>query len=282
MIRRRAHSLSIVAITVFVTLLQAGTIDLRMTQVHPKEAGQYARSPGQTRAVVLIHGLRMETRSVHTSEELQDWQQPDSTLVKTLGADSDVFAISYGQHATLDEIASCKELVGDVAQLRRLGYTDLVLVGHSAGGLIARQFVEDNPKAGVTSVIQVCAPNGGTTLTKYSALLKSEQQDFIDSLSVETRQRYAATRRNRIPDHVQFVCVVGTACGTSDGVVTCDSQWSADLREQGIAAVAVKMKHTQVLADADGTRTVAKLVCEKQTRLQKEHVTQAQKLILGE
>ena len=50
------------------------------------------------------------------------------------------------------------------------------LVGYSAGALIARYFVEDSPDYGVTKVIQVCAPNGGSGWGKLTAGVRQSQE----------------------------------------------------------------------------------------------------------
>ena len=87
----------------------------------------------------------MPGRSIST------WQKADSPLVKELARNADVFAFAYGQNP-LDTILRHSKLGENIAAIRKLGYSEVILVGHSAGGLIARQFVEDNSQAGVTKV----------------------------------------------------------------------------------------------------------------------------------
>src|SRR5439155_22356850 len=140
----------------------------------------------------------------------RDWQQPGSPLVKRLRKEADVFSFSYGQDFSIDDIVKTSSLAAEVAGLRKLGYRGIVLIGHSAGGLIARQLVEDNPNLGVTKVIQVCSPNGGTPSAK--TILHKNQKPFLDSLTEEGRQLCLKARAGKsLPAAVEFVCVLGYA-----------------------------------------------------------------------
>src|SRR5262249_34835333 len=148
---------------------------------------------------------------------------------------ADVFAYSYGQNACLDDVVKGGGLADAVARLRKLGYKEVVLLGHSAGGLLARQFVEDNPDAGVTKVIQVCVPNGGTPSAKLR--VHRTQQVFLDCLTEEGRKACLKARADkRVPPACEFVCVLGNTDGSTDtdGVVPCLCQWTADLQQQCI------------------------------------------------
>src|SRR5262249_23068281 len=101
----------------------------------------------KARAVVLIAGLHVHPLrpAQVTVPERRAWQEPKSELVKALAKDSDVFALGYAQTVTADEVATAPGLRDAVTRLRKAGYKEVVLVGHSAGGIIARQFVERNP-----------------------------------------------------------------------------------------------------------------------------------------
>src|ERR1035438_4804334 len=152
-------------LTLFCTLALAGAPALESTcqQVAPAPVdGKWVRSPMQKRAVVLIHGYYFHFKDKNVPKaQPRPWQAADSSLVKELAKSSDVFVFAYGQNASVDTIVKQSKLSESVAQLRKLGYREIVLVGHSAGGLIARHFVEDHPDSGVTRVVQVCAPNAG-------------------------------------------------------------------------------------------------------------------------
>ncbi len=240
----------------------AGPVEARLHQVHPcTNDAAFQRSAGQTRAVILVHGLRLERGAQGTALALQDWQRAGSPLVKELGRESDVFAFAYRQNVALDQVAGSEQLAQAIAKVRALGYPELVLVGHSAGGLIVRQFVEEHPAAGVTRVVQVCAPNAGTPLADQLRFLACKDQEvFVASLSPESRQQYRQAHPAVIPAAIEFVCVVGTGCGSGDGVLACDLQWPEELQEQGIPEVTVACRHTEIMGDPAGVDCVSKLV----------------------
>jgi pimeloyl-ACP methyl ester carboxylesterase len=259
-------------------------VESRFTQVAPAtEGGKFVRTSGRARAVVLLHGYRFHLSDVGVARaEFRPWQRPGSLLVKELAADSDVFAFAYGQNAGVEDIARSSGLKEDVRKLRELGYREIVLVGHSAGGLIARVFVEDHPGAGITKVIQVCSPNGGC----YAAGLKSpkSQRAFLDCLTFKGRQQCLKERADKaIPERVEFVCVVGcgSRSGHSDGVVPCSRQWTADLQDQGIPAVRLGVGHREAVRGEKGARLLAELVHQEQHRWPAKRVRQAREEILG-
>src|SRR5687767_7087602 len=121
-------------------LLAAEPIETRFVQVSPppQVADSIERSEDQERAVVLIHGLRVHpfsSKGVRRAE-LQLWQTPGSRLVEVIAADADVYALAYSQNADLASIAAEPAIARHVGRLKELGYAEIVLVGHSAGGLI--------------------------------------------------------------------------------------------------------------------------------------------------
>lgn len=244
-------------------LSTAGGVDTRFAAVGPERAGGIAaRSPGQGRAVVLIHGLRTHPFSAANVQRaaFQDWQQPGSRLVRALARDSDVYSFAYSQNVSLDEVAGSTAFAEAVGRLRGLGYAEVVLVGHSAGGLIARQFVEDHPDAGVTKVIQVCAPNAGSSWARLHPSVVRGQEEFLRSLTREGRRRELAARLGkRLPEAVQFVCLVGTGEVLGDGLVACTSQWPEDLQAQGAPAYGVFAIHTLVMRTEPGVARIAEL-----------------------
>lgn len=266
---------------------EAPPIETKFVQVAPapQEPAAVERSAGQARAVVLLHGFRahpFQTARVARAE-FHDWQRAGSTLVQALAKDSDVFAFAYGQVASVDRLAGCDGLAGAVRRLREAGYSDIVLVGHSAGGVIARHFVEDRPDAGVTKVLQVCAPNGGCSLGTATLGVSAEQEQFVRSLSKEAREACCKERADKkAPEGVEFVCVVGTGTVVGDGVVSCRCQWPDDLQKQGVPAVPLDALHFQALRSRAGAEKVAELVRNKQPRWDAATVAAEKKKLLPE
>lgn len=260
------------------TLLSAAPkVETRFEQVAPVPPNANpTRSPNQQRAVILLHGFiyhqREETVAVPA---FRPWQTPDCTLVKALKPEADVYAFAYGQNACLDDIVKQSGLTNAVAQLKKLGYKEIILLGHSAGGLVARHFVEDNPDCGVTKVIQVCTPNGGTLAAKMK--VHASQQAFVDCLTPEVRLKTLEARGARkVPDKVEFVCVLGflELLTDTDGIVPCVCQWSEDLRKQCIPVVPLGVNHHLSTRSEKAAELLAKLVREKQPRWEAGQVEQ--------
>jgi acetyl esterase/lipase len=252
-------------------------VELKFEQVAPehKTAATFARSPNQNRAVVLVHGLRWRDGLASHKANFESWQRSNSTLVKTLKKDADVFAFAYGQNVAVDRIAELGELTDNLRRVRQLGYNEVILVGHSAGGLIVRQMVEDYAGLGVTKVIQVSAPNGGSDLGRGSG------KPFVASLAKQERQAFLLKRADKnIPANVEFVCVVSGTLGT-DLMVLCSCQWTDDLQQQGIPAFALHKNHHNAIASQAGADLIAQLVREKQPRWDSAKVAAEKKTILG-
>ena len=274
--------------TVTLTLLLAAIAQVQtlFVEVCPERDGNddLCRTDGRTRAVVLIHGLKAHPFSEDRvrKPKLDDWQEEDSDLVEELGEESDVYAFSYGQDAALHEIGAQPDLPDAVRRLCKLVDTQVVLVGHSAGGLLARQVVEDHPDCGATKVIQVCSPNAGAGLGKLANGVRAAQEPFVESLGKEARKAFLEGRADkRVPEGVQFVCVVGDGGGAGDFVVSDDSQWPQDLQDQGVPAIQlVTMHFTAMRSDRIG-RKIAELVRDDQPRWSQEQVVAARKEMLN-
>ena len=273
-------------LTLAVSLALQGTlpqVESVFQQIAPMPiAGKTAKTTNP--AVVLIHGYYFHLLDRHVSKPaFRPWQRSDGALVSELGKFADVFVFAYGQNASIDAIVTQSKLSREIAELRKRGYTEIVLVGHSAGGLIARQFVEDNPDAGVSRVVQVCAPNGGSPLATLK--VAKSQRVFLDCLSQEGRKESLNKRANKvIPAKVQFVCVVGRGDGTTstDGVVPCVNQWTPDLQKQGIPAVGILSNHHQIVRDPDATAALARIIRGTHTRWTAEQTATGRKVLFGE
>src|SRR5262245_53581175 len=252
-------------------LVQAAPVETKFAQVAPvvREGPAFVRSAGQRRAVVLIHGLYLHpfNSSKVPHAAFVGWQRPEGVLVRSLALDSDVFAFAYRQSVAVDDVAALPDLGDAVRRLRRHGYSQIVLVGFSAGGLVARQFVEDHPDAGVTKVVQICAPNAGSSWARLKMSVRANQEVYLQSLTKEGRQQRLRERVNRvIPDDVEFVCVVGTGMVNGDGIVATRCQWPDDLQRQGVPAVPLRAVHPLAMHTPAMAQTVAELVRTEQPR----------------
>jgi pimeloyl-ACP methyl ester carboxylesterase len=260
-------------------------IETQFIQVAPVPArGQWWSNPRKTRAVVLIHGLLVHPFSKTNVGRayLHSWQQPNCLLVKRLAQEADVFAFAYGQTLSADQIAEYPQLEKCVRRLRQDGYREIVLIGHSAGGVIARQFVEDHPDCGVTKVIQVCAPNGGSSWAKWQTV-RANQLDFLESLTKPARSRSLWQRADKeIPRHIEFACIVGTGAVNGDGMVSNRSQYPPDLQRQGIPAYPFNSTHWMILRSHKGVELVARLVRETQPRWEDKQVEAVRRRLLGD
>jgi pimeloyl-ACP methyl ester carboxylesterase len=261
------------------------TIETQFVQVAPSPAKrQWWNAPQKARAVVLIHGLLVHPFSKTNvgRAHLHSWQLPDCLLVKRLAQEADVFAFAYAQTVSADDIAACPELAEQLEKLRRDGYHEIVLVGHSAGGVIARQFVEDHPDSGITKVIQVCAPNGGSSWARWQTV-RANQIDFLDSLTKPARKRSLSERFDKkIPSHIEFACIVGTGTVNGDGMVSNRSQYPPDLQRQGIPAYPLNSTHWALLRSHKGAELVARLVRETQPRWDEKQVEGVRRRLPGD
>jgi pimeloyl-ACP methyl ester carboxylesterase len=267
--------------------LNPTSVDTKLVQLHPgpHEAAPFERTAGSSRAVVLIHGLQLHAvRGAQVRRaSLQSWQRPDGELVRVLGRDSDVFGFAYAQNVSVDAVARSLGLRRAVEQLHDLGYRDIVLVGHSAGGLVARQFVEDFPDEPVAKVIQVGTPNGGSAWAKSHLTLCREQEAFLGSLTKQARQKALDSRAaKRVPEHVQFVCVVTVGQALGDWIVACRSQWTEDLQEQGIPAVPVRRNHFSSVRTRETAKLLGELIRDEQPRWDAARVGRTRRDLFGE
>jgi pimeloyl-ACP methyl ester carboxylesterase len=266
---------------ILLALLGIAGVRTELVQVLPprRAVDGFARSEGQARAVLLIHGMRLHPFSGKRAAKpgFHGWQDEDSKVCEELGRDSDLYAFAYGQDVPVDEVARAPALLDGLERLRALGYSEIVAIGHSAGGVIARTLVEDRPDCGVTKVIQVCAPNSGTWFAKCTIAVCERQEPFLRSLSRKARRERAG---KTIPAHVQFICVVGDAGEAGDFLVRDDAQWPGDLRAQGIPAEALRTSHWTSVHSRRVARRLAALVRDPIPRWTRDEVAAAEKRIL--
>lgn len=270
--------------TIFSILLLVPGIDpkivTRCEQAFPltSNPAKVERSEGQLRAVILLHGLKLHPlHSQQVNEaEFHAWQSADGPMVREMSRVADVFVFSYSQNADLESIARAPGLEQAVNKLRFLGYREIVLVGHSAGGVLARLFVEDHPHSGVTRVLQVSAPNLGSTWAQTEIGVRKPQEKFIQSLTPAYRRASTQARWDRsIPRDVQFVSVVVGGGALGDGLVSVVSQWPEELRVQGVPMFHLPGAHFTVMHSRKMAGVLAELARTEQPRWSPQQVEKA-------
>lgn len=233
----------------------------------------------KTRAVLLIHGLQLHPLRPDRAAKPapHEWQSAKSELVKALAADADVFGFGYAQTVPVDAVSLTPGLVTAIEKLKAAEYREIVLIGHSAGGLIARQFVERHPNAGVTKVVQIASPNAGSTLANVLPGVMRGQAPFVRSLAPRSRTDIPA-----LPAEVDFCSVVCKVRGLSgDTLVTLDSQWPAELRSQGVPAALVAVSHFDAMKAPQSIGVIAELAREKLVRWTPEQIETARQIVFG-
>ncbi|VTT96366.1 : Abhydrolase_6 [Gemmataceae bacterium] len=251
-------------------------------QVAPERKGAFAINPPRTkdRAVLLIPGLKIHPfrPSYATRPDLREYQQPNSELVRTLAKDADVFAFGYAQTVPLDAVAMSPGLRAAVGRLKQAGYEEIALIGHSAGGMIARVFAEAHPDSGVTKVITVASPHGGAELASLKVGYPKVQAAFVESLAPAVRAQVAGT--GKLDDKLQIACVVCKVKRIeADGLVRLPSQWPDDCRKAGVPAVLVQTDHWHAMLAPQSVKVLGELAREKLTRWTPEEVEKAQRVL---
>jgi hypothetical protein len=211
--------------------------------------------------------------------EMHEWCESPSPLVTNLAGSMDVFAFGYAQTTPLDAVCLSFGLRVSIEKLKAAGYEQIVLIGHSAGGIIARQYIERFPAAGVSKIVQISSPNTGSELADIKFGLPRTQIPFIKSIGTVARKDvvYAA-----LPKDFQFACVVCKVPRLSnDFMVNLDSQWSEDLRKQGVPAVLVGVNHIDAPKSPTSAPVIADLVRGKLTRWTPEQTRTAEGIIFG-
>jgi hypothetical protein len=259
-------------------------VPIQVWQVAPDARGRTglpATVVAHDRAVVLIPGLKIHPLRpvLATRPELHNFQQPSSPLVRTLAKDFDVFALGYAQTMPVEVIPHAPGLRQAIAQLRQAGYKEIVLMGHSAGGVIARLFVTAYPNSGVTKVISVASPHRGSQLADIlRAGYPKIQAPFVESLATEPRATQTVCQ---LPEQIEMACVVCKLPRLDwDGLVHLSSAWPEDCQKCGIPVVLLPVSHWEAMHGEANARVLAELARERLTRWSPEQVEQARKILL--
>lgn len=260
-------------------------IETKFIQAHPAPAAPDQWTRTKTRAVVLIHGIKPHVWNASKIREplFHDWQLAGSAMAQTLGKDGDVYSFAWGQNGGLDAVVNHASLPQAIRKLKFMGYEEIVLIGHSAGGLVARMLVEDQPELGVAKVIQVCSPNGGAPLAGAAFAVRRDQESLLRSLTTAERRKCLESRCGcAIPQKCQFLCVVGFAGLGTDGLVPITSQWTEELQKQGVPAVRLSTTHWGAMRSARSAEKLAEWVNASHPRWDAEQVKAAKKVVLGD
>jgi pimeloyl-ACP methyl ester carboxylesterase len=273
------------SLVVAVFAAPAATLPTEVWQVAPDAKGKagWLNTPRtKDRAVLLIPGLKIHPLkpTLCARPELNEWQQAKGELVRALEKDFDVFAFGYAQTVPLDAVALSPGLRDAVANIRKAGYKEIVLVGHSAGGVIARLFAENHPDAGVTKLITVASPHAGTELANLKIGYPKAQAPFVQSLTTEARREAGAMK---LGDKIEMACVVCKVKRIeADGLVNIASQWPEDCRKLGVPAVLLQVNHWEAMLSPAGAKAVGELAREKLARWDAEEVEKARKVLYGD
>ncbi len=262
----------------------AAELPTELWQVAPDRRGLvWADHPREKdRAVLLIPGLKIHPfRPVlATRPELNDWQLPAGELVRGLAKDFDVFAFGYAQTVPLDAVAHAPGLRDAVARIKAAGYKEIVLIGHSAGAVIARLFSERYPDAGARKVIAVAGPHAGAELANVKIGYSKAQAPFIQSLAPGARAEAGGVRKPN--DTLEMACVVCKIKRLEgDGLVSLGSQWPRECQRCGVPAVLATVSHFDAMLNPTSTRAIAALAREKVTRWGPGEVEKARKVLFG-
>jgi pimeloyl-ACP methyl ester carboxylesterase len=255
----------------------APKLETKFLQVYPQTAewGTYRKSKEQRRAVVLVHGLMLHPLNAEEPHraKMHIWQQPGSPLVTTLGTAADVYAFAYSQNVPVEEVAHSFPLRFGLRTLRAMGYEEIILIGHSAGGLVCRILMEDCPEQPVSKVIQIATPNAGSTLARAKDFMRAPQEVFLGSLTKKHRAGLAA---KPIPSKVQFLCIICNGAAIGDGLVSTRNQWPNDLQDQGIPVQVWSSSHA-VMRSKKSAEKLRDLLDEDFPRWTVEEVEAARK-----
>jgi pimeloyl-ACP methyl ester carboxylesterase len=89
------------------------------------------------------------------------------------------------------------DIAGGIAELRRRGYSKIVLVGHSFGGIAAAAYAADHPDA--VAALALCSAGGGgrdyLVQSSRRGMLAAEHHDAVDA---EARRLVAAGRGDQM------------------------------------------------------------------------------------
>lgn len=282
--------------SVLITTLLSPVVQLptAVWQVAPLQIAKFEGEPlemkiTKTRAALLVPGLLLHPIRPEraTRPEMHDWVTAKADLVQQLSRDFDVYAFGYAQTLPVDAVAISTGLHQAVEKLRLAKYEQIVVISHSAGGIIARHYVDLHPNSGIKKVIQVGSPNAGSELANLTVSIPKAQSapfikvqvPFLQSLSKKYRAEVAA---KELPGDLEFCCVVCKVPRLpGDTMVSLDSQWPAEFQKQGIPATLVSVTHFEAMKAPHSVQTIVELARENLVRWTPEQVEQGRSVLFG-
>ncbi len=141
--------------------------------------------------ILFVHGLGGNEKDTWTNS---NFYFPEQVYQDTKNRDYDVFVFNYNStcnNKTTSELSSELRLAVNNLQKK---YQSLVIIGHSYGGIIAKQFILKNdsevPKYNIKILITLSTPNFGSNLASFYDIicngqrvndLESGRGKFLDS-----------------------------------------------------------------------------------------------------
>ncbi len=270
------------------SLAPVESIQTGLWQVAPHVRAKFDGEPltiqkTKSRAAIIIHGLQLHPLRPEKAAkpEMHDYQEAGSALVEGLSESHDVFSWSYGQTIVLDAVAVAPGLRSAVAKLKAAGYSEIALLGHSAGGIIAKQFVDRVPNSGVTKIVIVCTPYYGSDYATINIGLPSTQVSMIKSLLPSVRTAITRVMPANDPKF-EICCVIAKIRGISgDSLLSLESQWPPELQKQGIPASLVSVNHFDAMKAPQAVATIVELTRDPIVRWTPEQTAKAKAIVFG-
>jgi pimeloyl-ACP methyl ester carboxylesterase len=182
-----------------------------------------------TKLVLFIHGFGGDADS--TWKQFPELIRADGELTKLYN----VYSVSYdtGFVGSQPSLASCAQILKTEIDNRYKDYSDIALIAHSQGGLIARAYIAErlnsNQPLRVSRLLTFATPHHGSghaTLLKR-VLFSSQQVKDLDPNSEFLRALGVAWGQAKADRHVRTIYAVA-ANDAIVGQVSAMGQWSPD------------------------------------------------------
>jgi uncharacterized alpha/beta hydrolase family protein len=199
--------------------------------------------------VLFVHGI-------------SGYPQEFSTLIERL--DRERYQPWFYFYASGEHLYKTAELLTQLVMDLRLdhGFDELVVVAHSMGGLVSRDFLldydETTGRDTLQTFISISTPWGGhaaadsgvehAPVVVYSWEQMATKGEYIRALFHEDPATQKIPRR--LPDHLTHHLIFGFVDGKdSDGVVSIASELHAPAQAQAATIYGVNASHTGILRD---------------------------------